>query len=254
MNTSQINAALRGRYCSPEWAIMFEVGNATGARQRRWADAVAMNLYPSRGLEIHGFEVKISRSDWTRELKNPDKSAPVQEYCDRWWIVAPPGVVKEGELPPTWGLIEAKNGKLMQVVAAPKLDAKPVSKSFVAAMLRRASELDEGEVRAAVAAEVEKQREGDKKYIEQQIDFRTRRAKELEEAVAKIEEVSGIKIARWGDNEELGRAIKMVMDSGAFAAYRGLAGLQRDLANMSKQLTDAVTAFNALALAPQDAA
>src|SRR3546814_12925642 len=95
MNTAQINAALRARFCAPGWALLFNVGNATGATQRRWADAVAMNLYPSRGLELHGFAVKASRSDWLSELKQPDKSAPVQKLCDRSWVVAPPGVVNE---------------------------------------------------------------------------------------------------------------------------------------------------------------
>ena len=33
----------------------------------RYADAIAMNLWPSRGLAVHGFEIKISRGDWQRE-------------------------------------------------------------------------------------------------------------------------------------------------------------------------------------------
>ncbi len=65
-----------------------------------------MNLYPSRGLEINGFEVKGSRQDWIKELKSPEKSAPVQRFCDRWWIVAPAGIIQPGELPPTWGQFE----------------------------------------------------------------------------------------------------------------------------------------------------
>src|SRR3546814_15144887 len=79
MNTAQINAALRARFCAPEWALLFNVGNATGATQRRWADAVAMNLYPSRGLELPGFDVKASRSDWLLEPKQPDKSVRSDE-------------------------------------------------------------------------------------------------------------------------------------------------------------------------------
>lgn len=63
MKTAEIKAALRAKFCAPEWAIMFEVGDGTGASQSRWADAVAMNLWPSRGLQIHGFEIKAHRSD-----------------------------------------------------------------------------------------------------------------------------------------------------------------------------------------------
>jgi hypothetical protein len=65
-----------------------------------------MNLYPSRGLEINGFEVTASRQDWIKELKSPEKSAPVQRFCDRRWIVAPAGIIQPGELPPTWGQFE----------------------------------------------------------------------------------------------------------------------------------------------------
>ncbi len=50
----------------------------------RAADAVAMDLWPSKGLEIHGHEVKVSRSDWLSELKQPEKCEPVKRYCDRW--------------------------------------------------------------------------------------------------------------------------------------------------------------------------
>lgn len=59
MRTPEVKSLLRARFCSPEWAIFFEVGDGTGSAQRRWADAVAMNMYPSRGLEI---QVSKSRS------------------------------------------------------------------------------------------------------------------------------------------------------------------------------------------------
>lgn len=240
MRTADIKAALRARFCAPEWAIMFEVGDGTGTNQRRWADAVAMNLWPSRGLEIHGFEVKASRSDWLRELKNPAKAESIQRYCDRWWIVAPPGVVKDGELPPTWGLYEAKDGKLRQVIAAPKLEAQPVNRSFVAAMLRRASEVDQGEVSAAVDAKVSELRERDERRIEHEIERRTQRDADLREAVAKIERVSGIKIERWSDNEEIGRAVKLVLDAGVLSTYGSIRHArdeaQRALARLDKAL------------------
>lgn len=229
--------------CAPEWALMFEVGDATGARQRRWADAVAMNLYPSRGLEIHGFEVKAHRSDWLRELKNPAKAESVQRYCDRWWIAAPPGIVQAGELPPTWGLYEAKNGKLTQVIAAPKLEPEPVNRAFVAAMLRRASEADEDLVRAAVDAEVTRQRENDQKYIQQQIDWRTRQYKEVEERIAKIKAISGVDLTHWCDDEEIGRAIKLVLDAGVVKTYGGIQEVRNSAARILKDCDEALAAF-----------
>ncbi|MFP4904142.1 hypothetical protein ACLFKT_34515, partial [Paraburkholderia sp. BR14261] len=208
MKTHDVRAALRARFCAPEWALFFEVGDATGGRHNRWADAVAMNLYPSRGLETHGFEIKVSRSDWLRELKNPEKSAPVQQYCDRWWIICPPAVIAPGELPPTWGHYEIQTAnKIRQVAAAPKLTAQPVTRNFVAAMLRRASEVDEGLVEAAVAAEVLRLREGDEKRIAREIASKTSHATELHEQIEAIERASGVKISRWGNSELIGRAV-----------------------------------------------
>ena len=51
----------------------FEVGNSTGAELKRYADAVAINQYPSRSFETIGMEVKISKGDLRRELEDADK-------------------------------------------------------------------------------------------------------------------------------------------------------------------------------------
>jgi hypothetical protein len=243
MKTPDIKAALRARFCAPEWALFFEVADATGAHQRRWADAVAINLFPSRGLEIHGFELKASRSDWVRELKNPEKSAPVQRYCDRWWIVAPAGVIAEGELPPTWGHFEAKpGGTLRQSVAAPKLEAQPVTRDFVAAMLRRASAADEDIVRSAVATEIKRLRQSDEQRIVREIEFRTRRASELTKAVEEVERVSGVKIESW-NAEHVGRAVHAVMTAGVLSTYGSLDGLRRQAESILKHCDEALSLF-----------
>src|SRR5690349_4873984 len=86
MSTSQIREALRERYAPPAWAFFEEVGNATGIRSSRWADAVAMGLWHSRGIDIHGFEIKCNRNDFIRELRDPSKAEAVAEHCDFWWL------------------------------------------------------------------------------------------------------------------------------------------------------------------------
>lgn len=70
---------LRRKYPSPEWAFMQEV--APRPIGGRYADVVAVNLWSSRGYAIHGFELKVSRSDWLRELKQPEKAEPIFRYC-----------------------------------------------------------------------------------------------------------------------------------------------------------------------------
>jgi hypothetical protein len=132
--------ALSKRFSPPEWALLYEVHNGTGASQRRSADGLAINLWPSRGMEIHGVEIKIHRSDWLRELKQPEKSADVQRFCNRWWIAAPPDVVLAGELPPTWGLLSLRGRRLVAEIDAPRLEAEALDKVFVAAIGRRMTE------------------------------------------------------------------------------------------------------------------
>jgi hypothetical protein len=131
---------LRKYHKPPEWAIFFEVSDATGARASRYADAVAINLWPSRGLTLRGFEIKVSRSDYKRESQIPEKAEAVARYCDEWWIVSPQGLINtpELELPTAWGLLEAADNKLHITKAAEKTKAAPLDRTFFASLCRAA--------------------------------------------------------------------------------------------------------------------
>lgn len=244
--TPAINAALRTKFCAPEWALFFEVGDATGGRQRRWADAVAMNLYPSRGLSIQGFEVKAHRSDWLRELKDPTKSAPVQQYCDHWWVVALPGIVKPDELPATWGLYELKGNGLHVSKTAPKLEAAPLRREFVAAMLRRASEADLSVVNELVHKEVDRQRAQDQQRINYEVERRTSDWAKVQKKVDEIKEHCGIDLIHgWEDTKSLARAFRLARDSQLASDYGGLTHLATSLEHAAKRLRDAVQNYEA---------
>jgi hypothetical protein len=99
-----------------------------------------MNLWPSRGLMIRGFEVKISRSDLRREAARPEKAEEIAAFCDEWWLVTPPGLVQNVplELPPAWGLLEAQGRGLHVVRPATATEAEPLNRRFLAAILRQA--------------------------------------------------------------------------------------------------------------------
>ena len=119
-----------------------------------------MNCYNSRGLEINGVEVKVSRSDWQRELKNPKKTEEgVWRYCDRWWIAAPKGMVKPDELPLGWGLLEYDKEKIKQVVKAEKLSPLPPDRSFMASFLRGVNSPSESQISELVAGETARLRQ-----------------------------------------------------------------------------------------------
>lgn len=143
MTANEVLNAINATHAAPEWVFLRDVANGTGGHCRRRADAVAMNLWPSRGLEVRGFEVKVSRGDLKRELAAPEKADAIARYCDTWWIAAPRGVVAAGELPLSWGLIEVGDRGARVRKQAERQEAQPLTRHFVAALAR------------AVAAEVE---------------------------------------------------------------------------------------------------
>jgi hypothetical protein len=199
--TADIQEALRKRYGPPEWAYFSEVGNSTGYTTNRHADGLALNLWPSRGMELHGFEIKVSRTDWRRELAKPEKAETIAAYCDRWWVVAPESVgILPSELPPTWGLLRLKpDGKWKVDVDAPRLEAKPLSRSFIAAVMRRASVEDP----SAEALKQERSKgfeEGlavGKSHAESEIASLKDRVADLREREQQFERIAGVRFDTW---------------------------------------------------------
>jgi hypothetical protein len=138
------NILQAGPFREPAHAWLENVRNETGyGRRTRYADALVVSLWPSRGLWIGGIEVKISRNDWMRELDNPEKSVEIQRFCDYWWVAAPEGVVEKSEVPKTWGYYQVSaSGKTRAKVvkAAPKLKPQALTTEFVASVLRNQSD------------------------------------------------------------------------------------------------------------------
>jgi hypothetical protein len=195
--STDIKIALRTRYPAGQYALMFEVSNGTGAQIKRYADAVAMGMWASHGMEIEGIEIKISRADFKKELADHQKSDEVMRYCNRWWLACPKDLIKPDELPSTWGLLELQeNGTLRQKIAAPKLKPIDLDRNFIAAMLRRHAQHGAEETHKLIAAGIaEKEKEirdrYDRKY---QIDVshRNKRLAEAEKSFADIKEKTGI--------------------------------------------------------------
>lgn len=229
MNTTEIKLALRKRYPAPEFAYFDEVPNGTGGNAARTADGVAMGLWPSRGMEIVGFEIKASRSDWLREKKDPSKAETIQRFCDRWFlVVGDADIVKDGELPPTWGLLVPRAKGLSIKVEAPKLEAQPVGRGFLAAILRRAQGACPGDEALRLARD-QATRDADERN-ETYLEMRMKQAKEIfdrdiaeykviAERVRAFQEASGVDIASWRRPQSvsairLGQAVKLVLDGG----------------------------------------
>lgn len=202
LSTSEVREVLRKRYAAPEWALLEEVRNATGFsnREERYADALAMNLYPSRGLSILGFEIKTARGDWLRELKSPDKSVPIQKYTDYWWVVAGgSSIVQKDEVPDAWGLMVYGNGRMNIVKDAPKLASQALDRGFVASMMRRMNEYVSTQLGSAEAiqeafnkgkAEAESGKSLEQRRLESDV-------RALRDRINHFEEETGVQIDRW---------------------------------------------------------
>ena len=107
LTTKEVMQAMRNTFGDrKDYAYLEQVRNQTGFTDKRLriADAITMGLYPSRGLYIEGYEVKVSRSDWLSELKQPEKADDIAGYCHYWWIVAPKDIITVDEMPHDWGL------------------------------------------------------------------------------------------------------------------------------------------------------
>lgn len=217
-----IFVALRERFAKPAWVYLEQVRNAPGwPTNLRTVDAVAMSVWNSRGLEIHGIEVKVSRSDWLKEKKTPEKAEEVFKFCDRWWLaVADVEIVQPGELPPTWGLLVRRGKGLVATVEAPKLKAKPISREFLAMMLRRATEVtaDEKVIRAEVDKRLAAAKADLREEWDRQAKWKVEQADRLQKSVDEFEKASGVHLDDWRGGD-VGAAVREVL-RGSHATYR----------------------------------
>ena len=199
-----------------------------------------MNLWPSRGLAVHGFEIKVSKQDYMGETANPAKSAAVQKYCDFWWIVAPAKAVDESLLPDTWGWLEVKDEQMIVRKNAPKLEATPLDRSFIAAMVRRSSEIDAGEVKKAVDLELTKLREYDKKHVESEITCRTQKGADAIAIVEELRSKLGSEGWRMLDAPAICAAVKLIQTLGLTSTYSSIKHVQQSLKKSADEIEAAM--------------
>lgn len=192
--------AKSGNGGSGEYAFMRQVRNDAGFSASRTFDAMAVSLWPSRGFETHIFEIKVSKTDWRRELQDGAKAEAACEVADRFSIVAPYGVVDKAELPPTWGLIEVGGTASRATVAAPLLRKKGSRQSFpaglVISMLRSAGAVPGRETPQEAALRAEFLR-GRQEGVAQQDELAKRQRQDLDEMhehIRRFQSASGINV------------------------------------------------------------
>lgn len=238
MTEAQILEVLRlYRFADPEFAFIPHVNEGTGAGRGRTLDAVAMGLWPSRGLHLHGIEVKAYRGDWLRERKKPAKADGWAMACHFFWVAAPEGVVCVDELPHGWGLITVSPRGTKATHTATLREAEPLTLIRIAALLRAACKIGDevvprAQVKEAAAAELERIKGQLEHQHGRAMESRTLHYQQLLKGADRFEKLSGIHIASC--TEEHAKL--------AGAAVRGeydLRQLRRKMALVRKDLTEA---------------
>lgn len=153
---SEINGAIKAKYSGPEWRVWFEVSQGTGAMSGRRADAVVMNIWPSKAYQLHVFEVKVSRADFKQEMTDLTKSDAIGRYADFFWLAAPAGLVAVEEVPEAWGLmVLTKGGMRIKKQAPARAEPAALDRAFAASLLRAGRDLTEEEIEKRVRERVE---------------------------------------------------------------------------------------------------
>lgn len=147
MNSKMIHDALRKLFCLPSCAYIpeFRAGTGYATGSERYLDAWVMFCYPSSGLVRIAIEIKISRSDFCREIKAPHKRDSALRLSNQYYFATPRGMIVEKDLPDECGLIEVENETAKISVEAPFRESPLATWPFVASLARRAAEAIEAE-------------------------------------------------------------------------------------------------------------
>ncbi len=227
----QIMIALTAKFGPPRYAFFEQTGDAVGFPSRR-ADAVAVAMWRSLGLEIHGFEIKVARQDWLREIKNPDKAESVFRYCDRWWLViSDRAIVKNGELPGPWGLMCLHGRGLKTVIAAPKLKPMVLTHAFLAGILRKVDQ--QGMAETKLHAEFER----GYARAAADLDYHKGRADKSEKVISQYELASGLSM-RYNDPPRVGATVRMILNGGAEPLMSRLESLQQQVRRLADEMEE----------------
>jgi hypothetical protein len=209
-----------------------QVRDNAGFDAKRTIDALGVSFWPSRGLLLDAYECKSSRSDWQAELANPAKAEQFCQRVDRFWMVAGRAdLILEDEVPPDWGLLVPRGGKLVQVRPAKLLHD---DESQAVEMRRRARALPPGFDRgflialvrqaSAVATitpqEIAAARDEGFAAGEQHAKVMGRNFKDLYDRqhadVAAFQQACGVPLSGWSwrdqDAAAVGAAVKMVLN------------------------------------------
>lgn len=249
--TAEVNQMLWNKYTEKgEHVFLFDVPDVVGLHQSRRCDGIAIGMWGSSGRHIAGFEVKVSRSDWLRELKHVNKADPFIERCDRWWLVTGnANIAKLDEIPATWGWMNATKSGLRTLKPAHALSQSrdQIERLWAFALIRCAAshkDASSPEVLAKFeAARASYQRAADER-VEMEIKRISPAYERLRAEADKFEKDSGMKLGDWrlGNVGKLARKLHEISADG-YRGYRTTLekqiGSLRSLADLSQEALEA---------------
>ena len=204
----ELRNAIETKWTSPRYEVVHEVRNEAGFDATRSCDTMVMSTWPADGLLLQGIEIKVSRADFLKEVKDPWKAEAFSRYCDLWSLVVPNAdIVKPGELPEGVGLYILSKATLKCVTKpAKRQKVEPLPRGMLALMLRRSRESQHQLLTAARSGALERARE-------ESAARDTALAEKLEalkQGVATFEAASGVKLSEY-NARKVGSALKATL-------------------------------------------
>jgi len=247
-----IRSALRTRWPDTDYLTIDEAPDGP-ARMGRKLDMIAVSMWKSRGFSVDGVEIKVSVSDFRREIKEPAKADWWWAHCDRFWLAVPAalaGKVKD-ETPGTWGILACSAGKVRVVRQAPKHDRVPFTWPETIGLMRASADAgvsslqraeNRGYTRGVEAAELRAKQQDPESRAREQLD-------EIHNVLEIFREVSGQRMRSEWDARRFGEMVRIMClfrhDPALIVA--SLTRLSRNLTRASDEVRGAAESLSALA-------
>jgi hypothetical protein len=213
MNASDVKEALAKKWPDDQY-IRIEEAPQDAARQGRKIDLLVVSLWQSRGFELDAVEIKVSMSDWKRELDNAAKADWWWRHAHRFWVAVPTAIAEKvrAELPSTWGLLACSPEGVAVVVKAPKHTPEPFTWPSCIGLIRAAVDAGPG---ALMRARDEGREVGFKEGVRagqaQTGAFGVQGQLEaLQRKVATFEQAAGVSIESGWRGGDIGRVVAAV--------------------------------------------
>jgi hypothetical protein len=226
----------------PAEYLHVEEAPLTADRQGRKLDVLILSTWGSRGFEREGVEVKVSVSDWKRELAQAAKADGWWRKVHRFWIAVPEAIAAKVQLdlPRGWGLLACSPEACNVVVKAERHEAEALGWGACIGLMRAAADAGPNALFAADQKGYQRgfetgRREGERRSG----DLALRSAlDELRAAVETFEKASGLTVRSKWEAESSGHLAALIMrfvrDPQMFV--EGLARQAADLAKTAEAL------------------